>query len=83
MPSRRKLLKIGLALGAASLGLYTWRIEPHWLEIVRRPPPIAGLPKTLVGKRLLLYIIMKLALMAVLALWVLLPLFFKLESYSF
>ena len=52
MPSRRKLLKIGLALGAASLGLYTWRIEPHWLEIVRRPPPIAGLPKTLVGKRL-------------------------------
>ena len=52
MPSRRKLLKIGLALGAASLGLYTWRIEPHWLEIVRRPLPIAGLPKTLVGKRL-------------------------------
>ena len=52
MPSRRKLLKIGLALGAASLGLYTWRIEPHWLEIVRRPLPIAGLPETLVGKRL-------------------------------
>lgn len=52
MPSRRKLLKTGLALGAASLGLYTWRIEPHWLEIVARPLPIAGLPDALVGKRL-------------------------------
>ena len=50
--SRRKLLKAGLALGAASLGLYTWRIEPHWLEIVQRPLPIARLPDSLAGKRL-------------------------------
>ena len=46
------------------------------------PSPPAR-PKTLHIQRLLRYIIMKLALMAVLALWVLLPLFFKLESYSF
>ena len=52
MPSRRKLLKTGLALGAAAVGLYTWRIEPHWLEMVERPLPIAGLPEALVGKRL-------------------------------
>lgn len=51
MPSRRKLLKASLALGAASVGLYTWRIEPHWLEIVERPLPIVGLPEALVGKR--------------------------------
>ena len=54
MPNRRKLLLTGITLGSSllgGLGLYTWRIEPHWLEIVRRPLPIAGLPKTLVGKR--------------------------------
>ncbi len=55
MPNRRKLLLTGMTLGSSllgGLGLYTWRIEPHWLEIVRRPLPIAGLPETLVGKRL-------------------------------
>jgi predicted MPP superfamily phosphohydrolase len=32
--------------------LYTWRIEPHWIEVVRRPLPISGLPQHLAGKRL-------------------------------
>ena len=32
--------------------LYTWRIEPHWLEIVRHRLDIANLPETLVGRTL-------------------------------
>src|SRR3954468_6686196 len=28
--------------GAAATGLYTWQVEPHWLEIVRRPLPVRG-----------------------------------------
>ena len=37
--SRRTfLLTSGAAVAAAAgAGLYTWRLEPHWLEIVRRP----------------------------------------------
>jgi predicted MPP superfamily phosphohydrolase len=40
------------ALTAGAAGLYTWRIEPHWLEIVRRPLPIRDLPPALIGKTL-------------------------------
>lgn len=34
------------------MGLYTWRWEPHWLEIVERALAIANLPDQLVGARL-------------------------------
>ena len=34
------------------MGLYTWQWEPHWLEIVRRPLPVANLPDGLRGTRL-------------------------------
>ena len=34
------------------MGLYTWRIEPHWLEIVRRPLAVRGLPPGLTGRTL-------------------------------
>jgi predicted MPP superfamily phosphohydrolase len=37
--------------GAAVFG-YTWRIEPHWLEVVRRDLPVANLPAALVGRTL-------------------------------
>jgi predicted MPP superfamily phosphohydrolase len=37
---------------AVGLGLYTWRVEPHRLEIVRRPLAIASLPSRLAGKSL-------------------------------
>jgi uncharacterized protein len=47
--TRRRFLTLG---AAASAGLYAWRIEPHWLEIVERPLPIRGLPKSLVGRTL-------------------------------
>ncbi len=34
-------------------GLYTWQVEPFWLEIVWQKMPISNLPKKLVGKRLM------------------------------
>jgi len=36
------------------VGLYAWRVEPHWLEIVRRPLPILRLPPALAGRTLVL-----------------------------
>ncbi|MCA9234983.1 MAG: metallophosphoesterase [Planctomycetales bacterium] len=54
-PSRRRFLKRlgqGAAVAAGGAFLYTWRIEPHWVEVVRRPLPIVGLPPRLIGKRL-------------------------------
>lgn len=52
---RRRFLKLAsasLGVTAIGLGAYAWRVEPHWIEVVRRKLPIAGLPKTLAGKRL-------------------------------
>ncbi|HYH65951.1 MAG TPA: metallophosphoesterase [Urbifossiella sp.] len=40
------------ALGGLGLGLYTWRVEPHWVEVVRRELPVVGLPDALVGRTL-------------------------------
>jgi uncharacterized protein len=54
MPTRRKILKT-LAVagaGAAAVGLYTWRIEPHWLELTYPDLPISGLPAELNGRTL-------------------------------
>jgi predicted MPP superfamily phosphohydrolase len=39
--------------GAASVGVYSWQIEPHWVEVVRRPMPLPGLPSSLAGRTLL------------------------------
>jgi len=45
------------ALGIASLsflgGLYSWQIEPFWLEFTKVKMPIPNLPKHLVGKTLM------------------------------
>ncbi len=49
--TRRQLL--GSAAAAAGLGLYTWRVEPHWLEVVRRDLPVQHLPQSLIGRTLL------------------------------
>ena len=52
---RRKFLRIaGSSLLAATVGVgfYTWRIEPHWVEVVRRPLPIRGLEPSLAGRTL-------------------------------
>jgi hypothetical protein len=51
--SRRRFLKrtlaatVGASIGA---GLYTWRVEPHWVEFVHRSLPVAGLPPDLRGR---------------------------------
>jgi predicted MPP superfamily phosphohydrolase len=54
--SRRQWLTTTTAsaiTGAAGLVLYSNRLEPHWVEIVRRDLPIAGLPRALEGKTLM------------------------------
>jgi uncharacterized protein len=38
--------------GTALVGLYTWRIEPHWLEFTHPVLTIAGLPRELEGRTL-------------------------------
>ena len=50
--SRRSFLALSGIGAAAGVGLYTWRVEPHRLEIVRRPLRIASLPPRLAGKSL-------------------------------
>jgi predicted MPP superfamily phosphohydrolase len=53
MNRRRFLCGAGASLGvAAGVGGYTWRIEPHRLEIVHRPLPIRNLPSSLAGRML-------------------------------
>ena len=54
MISRRSFLgSLGALAGVgASVGYYTFEIEPGWLEIVRRPLQIQRLPSTLVGRTL-------------------------------
>ncbi|NJB37189.1 MULTISPECIES: metallophosphoesterase [Flavobacteriaceae] len=55
MVSRRRFLKGAAALAGtgAIMGLYSWQVEPHWLEFVHKRMPVANLPKPLVGKTLL------------------------------
>ena len=50
--NRRRFLQIAGAGVAGGVGLYTWRVEPHWLEIVRRPLPVRALPSSLSGRTL-------------------------------
>ncbi len=55
MPTRRRFLTTALAAATATPAaafLYTWLIEPHWLEITYRDLPIAGLPPDLEGRTL-------------------------------
>src|SRR5688572_10120466 len=55
MPTRRQFLVAGGAAlaGAAAAGIYAWQIEPHWVELVRRPMPLPNLPEPLVGRTVL------------------------------
>ena len=47
--TRRRFLT-GLIAATGLTGLYTWRIEPNWVELIRRDLPIANLPPGLAGK---------------------------------
>jgi len=52
--TRRQALK-SLAVvgsGALAVGLYTWRVEPHWLEFTYPVLPVPGLPQELEGRTL-------------------------------
>ena len=51
MISRRSFIRsaTGVAGVGAALGGYVWGVEPHWLEIVRRPLRIDRLPAQLHG----------------------------------
>lgn len=52
--TRRRFLAATAATGIAAggVGLYTWRIEPHWLQVVRRKMIVNHLPRSLVGATL-------------------------------
>jgi len=54
--NRRKFIKRTFfgTVGIGFLtGLYTWQIEPFWLEFVKRKMPITNLPDNLIGKTLM------------------------------
>jgi uncharacterized protein len=51
---RRWLIRClgGAVVGGVGLAGYTRFVEPHWIEVVRRPMPLANLPDELIGKTL-------------------------------
>jgi predicted MPP superfamily phosphohydrolase len=49
--SRRRFL-LGAGAAALGVGTYTWRIEPHWVSVVRRDMPVRGLPSEWNGRTL-------------------------------
>lgn len=52
--NRRKFIRnSSLAAIGLGLGIYSWQIEPHWLEFVHLKMPIKNLPDALVGKKLM------------------------------
>lgn len=51
MITRRQFLTV-MAAAPVLASLYTWRLEPTWVEYVRRQLPVEGLPETLQGKSL-------------------------------
>lgn len=54
--NRRKFIKntsYGLVGSGLLTGVYTWQVEPFWLEFVHRKMPIANLPQELIGKTLM------------------------------
>ena len=54
MTRRKWLNRVGRTAvgGALGIGLYAWRIEPHWVEVIRREMAIHDLPASLEGRTL-------------------------------
>ena len=52
MWTRRRFLQAGACAGGLGIIAYTWRIEPHWIELTRRSLPIENLPEELKGATL-------------------------------
>lgn len=56
MLTRRQLLAAGAASAAGAVlgtAAYSFEVEPHWVELVRRPMPLDDLPAALAGRTLL------------------------------
>ncbi len=54
--NRRKFIRNSILAGIStglSIGLYSWQIEPFWLEIVNLRMPVKNLPAHLQGKRVM------------------------------
>lgn len=53
MISRRKFLHglLGLSAATALTGIYTWQVEPYWVEEVQLSLPIRSLPTGLAGRK--------------------------------
>ena len=54
-PTRRKFLRRavrGCLFGGAGTLAYAYGIEPHWVDVIRLPLPIAHLPHDWVGRRI-------------------------------
>ncbi|MEM1137654.1 MAG: metallophosphoesterase [Bacteroidota bacterium] len=51
---RRNFVKAlsGIGITGLATSLYTWQIEPYWVEFVNLPMPIKHLPNKLIGKKL-------------------------------
>jgi len=49
--TRRRVLKT-VAASLVAVGIYAWRIEPRWLQVVRKTMPIRNLPRELSGSTL-------------------------------
>ena len=51
--ARRPFLKcLGWTGGVGLIaGAYAWKVEPHWVQWVRKPLPLVGLPQGLVGEK--------------------------------
>lgn len=54
MLSRRQAITTlaAAAFGTTAIGLYAWRVEPHWLEFTHSMLRIRGLPKEIEGSTL-------------------------------
>ncbi len=51
--NRRKFMGRSFWSLVGLTGLYTWQVEPFWLEFVRKQMPVKNLPAHLVGKTLM------------------------------
>jgi len=54
MVSRRQAVRLlaVAACGTAAVGLYAWRVEPHWLEFTHPLLPIEVSPREIEGRTL-------------------------------
>jgi len=50
--TRRRFLAASAA-AACGAGVYAWRVEPHWIDVVTRDLPMAGLPAALHDRTLI------------------------------